>query len=87
MFLSYELRECQDCGSISDTLCLLDRAISRESRKLYRTYVYLESDHCSREKLHTLVHFKAILTKLVFNSKFYPNYSYKEIVSKVKTLI
>lgn len=88
MFLNYLNRECKGCGSISEAICELDRAIARDSTSLYNSYAYLSKmSGEKRRRLRRLIHYRGILMKLVANPSFYPSHSYKSIISKVKTLI
>lgn len=87
MFLTYALRECNDCGSIADTLSLIDRKLEKLSDSVYKREVYLTKSNNRRRQLKDLVYYKQILVHLALNSSYYTGFSYQQIVSKIKTLI
>lgn len=86
MFLSYEMRECQGCDSIAEAISLIDKRLVKLTTALYHHHVFLSKSPNLR-RIKDLIHYRAILYKLSLNSEFYPNYSFKQIVSKVKTLV
>lgn len=87
MFLSFDIRQCKECGSISNTLWELDEAIGKEADKLYNSIVYMAPRPCDKRRLKDLIYYRGILLNLRMNGKAYPAYTHQQILSKVKTLI
>ena len=83
----YIVKCCDDCDSVKQTLNQLDEKISGLTDNNYQNRIYLLSRPFDIRQLKTLLYYKKILLNLYWNLKYYPNYDYKKIVAKVKTLI
>lgn len=85
--LTYLLNTCKDCDSIKETLHQLDEKISRVTTNNYQNLIFQLTKPFSISKLKILLRYKEILKNLYWNVNYYHPYNYKDIVSKVKTLI
>ena len=83
--LNISVKDCKDCGAISEVSRELDCKIASLSLKEYNHIVYLAPSE--RPKLlKRLMYYRGILNNLYFNSSYYC-FDYKIILSRIKSLI
>ena len=87
MFISFSLKKCLNCSAAEETLILIDKKISELTNCVYNQETYMLKCKANERLLSDLIFYKSMLKRLAQNKKFYRNYSYKQIVSKIKTLI
>lgn len=79
--------DCSECFAATHLLEELDTAIAALGKRMYQSKIYLLKRNISRRKLRTLLYYKEVVQKLIYNESYYEAISYQEISSRVKVLI
>jgi hypothetical protein len=85
--LRAQIRECLDCGSLQQLLDDLNCTLSHLGRNHWLNTSFDACNFYSRNHVSTLIHYKRILTKKMFNPDYGCNADLASIISRVKTLL
>jgi hypothetical protein len=82
--LTQKLTNCKDCNNIEKVIKEIDCIISKYAMSMYNNIIYelnQENYSCS---ISDLLHYKRILTYKLYNNLYACNYSFIQIVGKVR---